>query len=268
MRHARHVPNGTTVRLRLQAAVFLLALTLASGLASAASLQVAPTSLTLQATQNAEGLWLSNSGDQPVHVQLRVYRWTQSDGVESLDPTRDLVVSPPMQTLPPGQRQLVRIIRTAPVPPPSELGYRVIVDELPTDATPADKQGLRFVLRYSIPVFIVPQANASGSASAKPEPAAIAPALQARLLTGDDGQAMLEVRNSGSQHAQIADLAFGSRAANAEPLVPGLLGYALAGQTMRWPLKAPAARFADGVFTARINSAPEPQPLPFAPAAR
>lgn len=267
MRHARHVPNGTTVRLRLQAAVFLLALTLASGFAFAASLQVAPTSLTLQATQNAEGLWLSNSGDQPVQVQLRVYRWTQSDGVESLDPTRDLVVSPPMQTLPPGQRQLVRVIRTAPVPPQSELSYRVIVDELPTDATPADKQGLRFVLRYSIPVFIVPQAQPTESGK-KAEPAAIAPALQARLLTGNDGQAMLEVRNSGSQHAQIADLAFGKTAAGAEPVVPGLLGYALAGQTMRWPLKAPAARFAGGVFTARINSEPEPQPLPFAPAAR
>ncbi len=266
MRQSCHVLKKVTVRLHLQAAVFLVTVVMGLGLASAASLQVAPTSLTLQATQNAEGLWLSNSGEQPVQVQLRVFRWTQVNGVESLDPTRDLVVSPPMQTLPPGERQLVRVIRTTPVPPTAELSYRVIVDELPTDTTSTSPQGLRFVLRYSIPIFVVPQARAAGEA--RPEPAAIAPSLQVRLVAGDDGEAILEVRNSGRQHAQIADLAFGTSAADAVPLLPGLLGYTLAGQTMRWPLNAPASRFDSGVFTARINSEPEPQQLQFAPAAR
>jgi len=100
-----------------RAAICLVLLALA-GQASAASLQVAPTMLTLQANQNADGLWLSNSGRAPVQVQLRVFRWTQVDGEERLEPTRDLVISPPMQTLPPGQRQLVRLIRTNPIPPP------------------------------------------------------------------------------------------------------------------------------------------------------
>ena len=34
----------------------------------AASLQLAPTSLTLTAQQSADGLWLSNSGSAPVQV--------------------------------------------------------------------------------------------------------------------------------------------------------------------------------------------------------
>ncbi len=240
-------------RSRLRVAVTLAVLALA-GQAWAASLQVAPTSLTLQATQNADGLWLSNSGDEDIQVQLRVFRWTQADGEESLTPTRDLVISPPMQTIPPGQRQLVRVIRTAPTPAAEETSYRVIVDELPT-ATP--QQGLQFVLRYSIPIFIVPAT-----------PAAIAPRLQARLLTAANGGGVLEISNHGTQHAQIADLSFGKDATAMTPLMPGLVGYVLTGQTMRWPLTSPASRFAGGAFKARINSEADEQPLPVAPAAR
>ncbi len=224
----------------------LLACALAwAGSGHAASLQVAPTSLTLQGRQNADALWLSNSGKQAVQVQLRVFRWTQADGSESLAPSEDLVASPAMQTLSPGQRQLVRIVRTRPAPVPAEMAYRVIVDELPTTN---ERQGLQFVLRYSIPIFIVPEGGAG------------VPALEARLLGGDDG-GILEVRNRGTQHAQIADLAYGKDAATATPVVPGLLGYVLAGQTMRWPLESASSRFTGGTFVARINGAAELQPL-------
>lgn len=233
------------------AGFLLLAAVLWSGTAVAASLQVAPTSLTLQGRQNAEVLWLSNSGKAPVQVQLRVFRWTQVDGRESLDATHDLVVSPAMQTLTPGQKQLVRIIRSTPEAVSAETTYRVIVDELPTTAP--EHPGLQFVLRYSIPIFVVPEA-ATGAP-------AIAPVLETRLIDGEDGVGVLEVRNRGTQHAQIADLAYGKDAGTATPVMPGLLGYALAGQTMRWPLKSPASRFTGGTFIARINGAATLQPL-------
>src|SRR5574337_2035401 len=48
---------------------------LASAAAFASGLQVAPVSLTLKATQQADGLWLSNTGENVVHAQVRVYRW-------------------------------------------------------------------------------------------------------------------------------------------------------------------------------------------------
>jgi fimbrial chaperone protein len=233
------------------AGFLLLAAVLWSGTAVAASLQVAPTSLTLQGRQNAEVLWLSNSGKAPVQVQLRVFRWTQADGRESLDATHDLVVSPAMQTLTPGQKQLVRIIRSTPEAVSAETTYRVIVDELPTTAP--EHPGLQFVLRYSIPIFVVPEAAAGTPA--------IAPVLETRLISGEDGAGVLEVRNRGTQHAQIADLAYGKDAETATPVMPGLLGYALAGQTMRWPLKSPASHFTGGTFIARINGAATLQPL-------
>jgi fimbrial chaperone protein len=239
---------------RYRAAIFFAALLAFASPASAASLQVAPTSLTFQAKQNADGLWLSNSGDVPVQVQLRVFRWTQVNGEELLEPTRDLVASPPMQTLPPGERQLVRLVRTKPISPASDTSYRVIVDELP--APNKEQQGLQFVLRYSVPVFILPET-----------PTPIAPALHTRLVEGEEGQAAIEIENNGSEHAQIADLVYTDASDKRDVVIPGLVGYVLPGQRMRWPLKSSVSRFTGGTFKARINSGPVEQPLPLAPGA-
>lgn len=233
------------LRTRVAAGLVVLAALWAGG-ASAASLQVAPTSLTLQGRENAGVLWLDNSGEEPVQVQLRVFRWTQSDGRESLEPADELMVSPAMQTLAPGQRQVVRVIRARPEPVAAESAYRVIVDELPSAAP--RRPGLQFVLRYSLPVFITPETTA------------LAPALQARVL-GSGQEALLEVRNLGNGHAQIADLAHGADAASATPVAPGLLGYVLPGRTMRWSLPSPASRYTGGVFVARINGAADLQLL-------
>src|SRR5262245_16546846 len=142
------------MRLQFAAAA---ALGLACALASAAGLQVSPVSMTLKPTQNADGLWLSNIGDDVVHAQVRVYRWTQEGGEDKLTPTRSLLVSPPMLQLAAADKQLIRGIRVG--APPSGEGaaedaYRVLIDELPVNTE--GKKGLQFVLRYSVPIFVEP----------------------------------------------------------------------------------------------------------------
>ena len=112
--------------------ILALAALLACCPAMAASLQVAPTSVELQASENGEAVWLSNTDpDKPVRAQVRLFRWTQKDGEETLEPTRDLAISPPLVELAPGARQLVRVIRTGPPPVDDESTYRIIVDEVP-----------------------------------------------------------------------------------------------------------------------------------------
>jgi fimbrial chaperone protein len=225
-----------------------------AGGVQAASLQVAPTSLQLTSRQNAEALWISNTGTAPVNVQARVYRWTQRDGRDTLDPTHDVVVSPPMQSLAAGQQQLIRVVRAHPDPPTTQLAYRVIVDEVPTlDPT---RQGMQFVLRYSLPVFIQPEGVATPT-----------PDLQARVLPQADGTLVLEVHNRGSGHAQLADLAVGTLQ-KPQVFQPGLVGYVLGGQTMRWPLDITAARMVGATLSAKINGASDPTPLSPTPPAR
>ena len=216
-----------------QAAAFLF-----MPLAAASGLQVSPIGLRLASAAQADALWLTNTGSEPVHAQVRVFRWSQVDGKDVLEPSRDLVVSPPMVTIAPGDRQMVRVIRQVPAPSATEASYRVIVDELPIDA--GDHPGLKFVLRYSVPVFLTPMGDPSVKA-----------ALQATWDDSPDGP-RLRVSNAGNGHAQIADLVWRGAKGQHTVLLAGLVGYALPGSTMSWRLP-PGASHAGGTVKARIN---------------
>ena len=94
-------------------AVFLAVLAgcLVQSPASATGVQVTPISFDFTAWDQAQALWLTNTGQQPVNVQIRIFAWSQADGDDQLTPTRDLVPSSAILTLTPGQRQLVRLMR-------------------------------------------------------------------------------------------------------------------------------------------------------------
>lgn len=206
----------------------------------ASGLQISPTSLALAASQNADGIWLSNTGDSVISAQARVFLWTQQNSDDRLSPSAGLIISPPMLQIPPGGKQFVRVIRSGPPPAAqTETAYRVIVDELPLES-PLDttitqpapskpKLGLSFVMRYSMPVFV----QGPGI------PAFTGQALKWHLHK-DANQWTVEAQNTGLTHVRIADLqatlADGSRASVRD----GLMGYVLAGQTMRWKLPPPA----------------------------
>ena len=234
------------MRFRLLALLVLGAMLL--GQANASGLQVAPTTLTLQATQNADGLWLSNTGEGPVTAQVRVYRWTQENGEDKEAPSREVLVSPPMIQLAVGDRQLIRVIRTGPPPANLEAAYRVVIDELPVPDT-GPKKGVQFVLRYSVPVFMAPASAAS-------------PQLTWKMHREGD-RAVLEVANTGGMHAQLADLQFADSRGRRTEVHPGLLGYILPGAQMRWRVKPPPATFAaGGTLDTLINGSATQQTLP------
>jgi fimbrial chaperone protein len=227
------------------AGLLACALSLASAAAIASGLQISPVGLSLAPQQRADGIWLTNAGDTVMHAQVRVYRWTQEGDEDKLTPSKELVVSPPMVEIAPGDRQLVRAIRLG--PPPGgphamEDAYRLVIDELPVNAE--GRRGLSFVMRYSLPVFVTP---ASGTAVAR------APQLTwAVRLQGE--HVVIEVANGGGVHAQLAGLSFVDSAGTRTELHPGLLGYVLPMARMRWMLKIPPTAFAaGGTLEAQVN---------------
>ncbi|CAG4974709.1 fimbrial biogenesis chaperone [Novilysobacter luteus] len=222
--------------------------------AFAASLQVAPTLVELAASERGEAVWLTNTAaDTPTRAQVRLFRWTQKNGEDILEPTSDLAISPPLTELAGGAQQLVRVIRTGPPPTGAEASYRIIVDEVPR-AESSDQTGLNFLLRYSIPVFVLPVTEA-------PIGYDLAPRLES---TGE--QVMLVVTNRGLQHAQIADLSYVDRSGARHELMSGLVGYVLPGQTMRWSLPSAGRDYSGGSFKARINGEAVEQTLKLHPA--
>lgn len=231
-------------------AALLLAMSAGVG---AASLQVSPTTVEVSAARNAAGLTLTNHGDQPLTVQVRVFRWTQADGEDVLAPGSDLAISPPMLTLPAGGEQLVRIVRLGP-PPTQETAYRVVVDELPLDRDDgAGSPGLRFVLRYSIPVFLAPAGDS-----------ATAPTLHAQVAAPADGRAF-HLENIGNGRAQVSDLAYVADDGGRQVIAAGLSGYVLPGQRRSWMLPPALATASGGSINARINGETQERTLAVLP---
>jgi len=194
----------------------------------AASLTISPIGIDLPSPQRAASMTIANRGAEPVNLQLRVFRWTQVDGQDVLEPARDMLVSPPAATVAPGSSYTVRVARLDDAPVTGERSYRLFVDELP----PARRQasgtaGVSILLRTSMPVFV-----AGGK---------LAPRLAWRAWMGEDGL-HAEVANSGTRHVKLAGLT--ARPERGEPLTlgAGLNGYVLAGASRRFHFKLDAAK--------------------------
>lgn len=99
---------------------------------AASSVLVWPVYQIIESDQNGSALWLENRGAEPVSLQVRVLAWKQENFNERYADQNNVVASPPFATVPPGQRQLIRLIRNTPVPANTEQAYRIIVDEIPS----------------------------------------------------------------------------------------------------------------------------------------
>ena len=218
----------------------------------AASLQVAPISVAFSPQEKAKEIWLTNTSERPIRAQTRVLIWSQVAGQDQVNPTRDLVASPSITEIKAGEQQLIRIIRIAPQNTAVEQTYRLLIDELPSSGQADAQTGLQLLLQYSIPVFI--QLTDS-----------IAMHNGLTLLNQVNFQyqnQQLIVKNNAKSHIRISELTYINPNGERIPLINGLVGYALAGQSMRWDIPESKKILPNGKFEARINSDGLAQLLP------
>ncbi|MBY8821792.1 fimbrial biogenesis chaperone [Sphingomonas colocasiae] len=220
-----------------------------AAIAQAGAVLIWPVDPAIEATQRATALWLENPGKAPIQLQVRVFGWQQSDAGDHYVAQNEVIGTPPMVRIEPGQRQLVRLTRTTPAPAGTEVAYRVIVDEIPLPTAVADRADaarIQFRMRYAIPLF------SYGDGRSRPKPAggasagAPAQALGWRIVS-EGGKRFLEMHNAGQTHVRLVNVSF---EADKKPFAPGLLGYVLAGATMRWPLPEGAG---NGVLRLSVN---------------
>lgn len=133
----------------LAAAIVAAGLTATS--ANAGSLRVSPVNLNLKPGAATSSIRVWNNEQRSLGVQVRVFRSKFVNGEEWLEPTTDVVASPPMTTLAAGSENLVRIVRVAKTPVADDERYRLLVDELP-DPKRVKGVTVNVLVRHSIPV--------------------------------------------------------------------------------------------------------------------
>ncbi|MBU2718151.1 molecular chaperone, partial [Acidithiobacillus ferridurans] len=117
------------------------------------SMTVLPVTIQMAPGQKATTLTVINHGHREIAFQVRAFAWTQLHGRNKLTPTAELLASPPLGTLAPGGRQIIRMVLRRP-PQGREASYRILLDEIPPPAAPGM---VRIALRMSIPIFAEPQ---------------------------------------------------------------------------------------------------------------
>lgn len=183
-------------------------------------LQVGTTRLEIRPGGTAASLILRNTGTAPVAAQVRVYRWSQPDGVDQLDATGDMVVSPAIVEVPAGSDQLVRVIRVGPPAANRDDTFRVVVDEIPAAEDDPAATGVQMRMRYLLPLFV----RAAGAT-----PAELTCAVDA---AGE----RITCENAGGRTAQLGDARLVGEDGRAVELGSGMAGYLLPGARKSWPL--------------------------------
>ena len=204
----------------------------AAGSASAASLHVSPTRVVVSDVRKAGTLTLRNQGTERASFRATLHRWSNDPaGTLTLTPTNDLVVYPAQFTIEPGASRLLRI-GTNLAAAPDELAYRIVIEEMPSNAARPVAAGVSMMTRLNVPVFVQPANRQLKATLERPKVSS--------------GVATIALANGGSVHVTPTRYTLTALAADQTPLWRRDLRiwYVLKGerQEQRVPLDAAACR--------------------------
>jgi fimbrial chaperone protein len=186
--------------------------------AQAGSFRVSPLAVTLSAAQPITALTVYNEGDQPAVIQAQAFAWSQDNSNDVYTVSKEILLTPPIFTVPAGSSQIVRLGLRRPADQQRELTYRLYLQEVPPPPVPGFN-GLATALRIGVPVFLMP---ASGAA----------PQLRWQATLAPHGT-LISLTNSGNAHVKIASFTLATPDARVFT-TEQVAQYVLPGQTHQW----------------------------------
>lgn len=188
----------------------------------AASFRVQPVRIHLDARQPVATLRIANAGTETTVVDIAAFRWHQTADGDQLTPTNNLLVSPLIARLPPGERQLVRVGIANPPDDAREHSFRLLIREVPQDRDPGS---VGIALQLSVPVFF----QTGGPAS---------PMLEWELRH-DNGDSYIVARNHGTRHLRVTGVTLMGQGQRYAASLGSSTHYVLPGGRQRWFLSSP-----------------------------
>lgn len=161
----------------------------------------------------AVAVTLDDSAKLPMRLQAEVLRWSQDlAGQAVTEETDELLVTPPMAELRPGQRQVFRLALRGKRPAPEELAYRLILEDISESTTSAEVSPgmvINFRMRHDLPVVVAPAGPVVNLLRWKPCPpeafatTASAPAKPTATRTAE---ACVRLLNAGNRRVKVQTL--------------------------------------------------------------
>lgn len=192
----------------------------------AGSILVSPVHVRLSSDNPTAVVKVTNQNKTPTVMQMSEFVWSQTaNGKRVLKPTRSLLATPPIFTLPAGGTQVVRVGLRVKPNASRETSYRLLLAEVPPKPAPG-AVSLQIALRFSIPVFVAPSHGVA------------MPKLAWSASRIADNKVTVTVKNTGNAHARLMQLSLGTsdKGPSLAKIDPGL-GYILPGTTLSWTVK-------------------------------
>ena len=177
---------------------------------------LAPLRIELDGTEQYDTMRVLNPSSRPVGVQVRAFGWSQEDGEDVYEPTNEVMVSPAIIVIEPGETQIFRVMRR-PLPAAGERRYRIAVDQLPDPALEKAGQAMTRI-RFTIPMFVDREISS--------------PASLAWFIEGNE----LRVANSGQQTVRMVNLSLNDSSGLELPVDGVSLHYVHGDSWMAWNL--------------------------------
>jgi len=92
---------------------------------------ISPIRAELGGFHRTEAMTLTNVDDYLLLIEVPVVDWSQVNGVDQLDDTRELLATPPVLQVPAKSERIIRVALRHGADTSKELSYRVIFHEVP-----------------------------------------------------------------------------------------------------------------------------------------
>ena len=194
----------------------------------AASLEIDPVRVDLTPRQQTAAITIRNSSDEPITIEIKPVVWSQLDFKDVNSPTKELLVSPPIVTIPAKRTQIVRMALRREPDATQELSYRINLQEVPAAPVPG-VTGVQVALRIGLPVFVTSKGGKSS------------PLMVWSLRREAGGQVVVKLQNQGTAHVQVSKVSLFNPGSNAVVAREAGSRYALAGQSQEWRLTPTSA---------------------------
>ncbi|RJF85791.1 molecular chaperone [Sphingomonas cavernae] len=211
-------------RMRVHRLGMVAALLVTATPLSAGSLEIGPTRVQMIGPERTATLTIRNVDSAPSNIQVRTVDWSQPEGADLYAPSKQLLASPPMVTLAPGESQVIRLVVEDLPKVPGETAFRLILDEIRPQRAEGGA-GVQAALRALVPVFVTP------STQSRPK---------LRWTAARSGQnVLLTAHNDGDARDRLVNL---NVTAGGKAVGDPLEGYVLSRARRSWTLAAvPAA---------------------------
>ncbi|MBC7601693.1 MAG: molecular chaperone [Ramlibacter sp.] len=183
---------------------------------------VAPVRIFMGPRDRAVAVTIVNEAATALVLETQLSAWSQRpDGTDELTPTDELVLAPPIITIPAKTQQVVRLALLRALDPSKQLTYRLLLREVP-EATAPGPQGVEIpvALAMNLPIFVSPP-NARRT---------IACSTVQRSVKGIS----VSCNNSGNAYGQIREASLRQSSTELARFQGG--GYVLPGVAKQFPL--------------------------------